>query len=330
MVSTNYSSDFSIRWSNGQVSSTSNDTCFTLCSGPMTVVINDELNNCNYSFSGIITNKTNPQPLSSSINISNSSKNISCKGSSTILAFGGQSPYIYSLINNKGLVLNNLNKVDSLCPGIYKYKITDSKNDSIFNTFLISDSSSTISNVNPIYKDSIIIDTLIVNAIENCSIDFQTIDSIWINNYSFKGLDSLSVIWNIKDTNGIYPIEVLYNVPNCQGVFNLELSLYCPTKSSDLPFKKTYNQLFISTKQASINNIKTENFKIFPNPFNEFLHVNFNGYELTNYTLVDAIGKIVLSGNIKPGENTISTELIPKGVYFLKIGENSSSTIVKI
>jgi uncharacterized protein (TIGR02145 family) len=332
VILTGYSSDFSIQWSNGQNSSVvAVDTCFTLCPGPFSVLITDNTNLCSYSLSGIMQNTiTGVDPLATYLNISNTSNNAPCNGSASIQAYGGTPPYQYQFVNSSGI--ESTSSADSLCSGIYTFKVFDNQMDSSIINFLICDSANIISNDNPIYQDSVIVDTLIVGLVENCDIDFATIDSVWIDSYSFIGTDSLIVYWNINDANGIHQVINRYNVTNCSGVFNLELSLFCSQKSTDNPYIKVYDQVYINTQEAGIVQLSRATMKVWPNPFNDELYVQWNAAVATDYFLLDAFGRVIQKGTLIPGEQNVDLKDVHKGLYLLKTNLKSSQAfrIVKI
>ena len=58
IMHTNYSSNFTVIWSNGRTVTTTEtqDSCSNLCPGPFSVSITDNVNQCSFSLSGVIQN----------------------------------------------------------------------------------------------------------------------------------------------------------------------------------------------------------------------------------------------------------------------------------
>jgi uncharacterized protein (TIGR02145 family) len=324
ITQTNYSSNFTVIWSNGRTVTTTEaqDSCSNLCPGPFSVSITDNVNQCSFSLSGVIQNTLSvTDPLAGYLNLANADGNAPCSGEANIIAYGGVPPYQYQFMDVNGIISGSSNNADSLCPGVYTFKIFDSQQDSLNISFLICDSSSIFSIVDPDYQDSLIVDTLIVSVMENCDIDFASVDSVWISSYSYLGTDSLVVSWNVQDSAGIHEILNYYNISNCQGVFNLELSIFCPQKSLDNPYLKAYDQLYINAQTASINSPIQEVFKVWPNPFTNELFVELTSNELTDYFIMDAFGRVVVKGTLSPAEHQLDLHNLMSGIYFLCVGQ---------
>lgn len=70
---------------------------------------------------------------------------------------------------------------------------------------------------------------------------------------------------------------------------------------------------------------------IFPNPFSDYIRIETNSRQ-TTYSIINAVGIVVLSGESTENSITISTRNIPSGIYILKItsdGETICQKIVK-
>jgi hypothetical protein len=77
----------------------------------------------------------------------------------------------------------------------------------------------------------------------------------------------------------------------------------------------------LSTRQSIV-----ENFKVYPNPVKEEIHVNLNEITLgLSYIIYDNVGRSIMKGKLDEANSIIKTENLSKGVYFLSIGENTKS-----
>jgi hypothetical protein len=74
------------------------------------------------------------------------------------------------------------------------------------------------------------------------------------------------------------------------------------------------------------NNINLE-IVAYPNPTTDFLTLNINNYDLTNfsYQLFDAGGKIIESRKITSVSETIRMGKLPGGIYFLRVINNNQT-----
>ncbi len=74
---------------------------------------------------------------------------------------------------------------------------------------------------------------------------------------------------------------------------------------------------------VGIQNISEESsFSIYPNPVSA-QNLTINALENTSFTMSDLSGKTLLSGDIRPGENTIQLQDYSTGIYLIKVGNTS-------
>ena len=76
-------------------------------------------------------------------------------------------------------------------------------------------------------------------------------------------------------------------------------------------------------------NGKEERIVVYPNPASNYLHIGSNG-EITNVRLINTIGQIVSDHNVGLSDFTLSTENLPKGVYFVNIKTENGTTTQKV
>jgi hypothetical protein len=112
------------------------------------------------------------------------------------------------------------------------------------------------------------------------------------------------------------------------------------TDSVDLPkfyygseeqFPMSFSFGYDPSLNTSIKYNLKNKLSIYPNPVNDYLQIKILK-EKTPYTIqfFDLKGSCVMQQAIKDNNNKINIELLPKGVYFLKIFNEKSSTIQKI
>ena len=75
---------------------------------------------------------------------------------------------------------------------------------------------------------------------------------------------------------------------------------------------------------------ETNTLKLYPNPVINVLNVKVDS-NLVNqpYTIIDGLGRIVSNGNLNDVETTINVEQLSKGVYYLKVSDNTTSKFIK-
>ncbi|MFZ4796252.1 MAG: T9SS type A sorting domain-containing protein [Bacteroidia bacterium] len=103
---------------------------------------------------------------------------------------------------------------------------------------------------------------------------------------------------------------------------------------------KGNNRFKLQFKNTATNiaesNSSEPHISIFPNPIKHVLNITIPQFNETNagyiYELFNSTGIIILQGNITQNDTQIDTNILPNGVYFIKItnNESSTSTIKKI
>ena len=87
--------------------------------------------------------------------------------------------------------------------------------------------------------------------------------------------------------------------------------------------KSTKNEL-VSVQELEM---EPSEINIYPNPASEKLYVKLSQEKSARYTLIDASGKVVLSGELK---TEIDVSSLEKGVYFLHLVSKNSSITKRI
>ena len=109
---------------------------------------------------------------------------------------------------------------------------------------------------------------------------------------------------------------------NGQGYF---LELIDLNADNELPENWRASQVL------AIENRNKDIISIFPNPFSDYIQIETNSYK-TTYSIINAVGIEVLSGESTKNKTTINTNGLPSGIYIIRItsdGETICQKIVK-
>ncbi len=139
---------------------------------------------------------------------------------------------------------------------------------------------------------------------------------IWLKTVR-ESLDSLSIPWSLWSWKGA-------NTPASMQLFNC---YFCIDKDSIIKNNTRYNQLCALGFEnecfiTSTNPFETNNsiaFRVFPNPGNEYLTIENSSLQKITYQLFNSQGKLLFSHTSKTLRNTINTEQISTGVYFISL-----------
>ncbi len=249
----------------------------------------------------------------------------SCNGVVTISA-GGTPDFTFDLGNGAVVTSSGYAVFDSLCPGVHNLLITDGNGDTL-NTSFVVPSDSTYFITNPFDDDDIISDSTAI-LVENCDIDYNSIDSVYIDSYTMLTGDSVLINWAVVDMNGTTIIPtVLVLTP---GNIFTQLQLYCPNKSINKYFVATiglvYNGDGIST--LGLDDVKNILFEIYPNPTSNQVRINFSGSD-AELTVYDLQGKVVLKDSIQ-NQETISLKNFERGVYLFNLRNSQGQSVQRV
>ena len=142
---------------------------------------------------------------------------------------------------------------------------------------------------------------------------------------STTNYDDILIGWATIGTNET-PLKT--NVPFSGGN-----SFYCNGETARNSLIQTYGW---TITDAGLNcDLSTETFdsiclKLYPNPVTSVLNVTVE-YNLINqpYSIVDGLGRVVLSGSLNDVDNTINVEQLSKGIYYIKLSDNNASKFIK-
>jgi hypothetical protein len=163
----------------------------------------------------------------------NSVDSTTCDGIITATPLNGTGPYSYQWSNGA-----TTSEIPYLCPGVYCCYLTDANG-------CTANLCGTIGVQSPNYGDTLYLTTAgscnnpmgtLTNTIEDCSIDYNSIDSAYVSNIILpqNPLDSVVVVWTLVDTSGsIQGYTTLYTGVMSTGCYNFQLILYCLQKSMD-------------------------------------------------------------------------------------------------
>lgn len=126
----------------------------------------------------------------------------------------------------------------------------------------------------------------------------------------------------IYDGNTVYdPVIGIYDGTTIPSTINIngsavlvEFRTDCATTSAG--FDISWNAIV-----TNVNNFAENSFKVYPNPTNHELKIQFNSFRTGRVVISDITGKKVLVKRYDSANNlSISVDDLANGIYFLKIG----------
>ena len=309
---------------NGAILTTQSLT--NLCSNSTYTVNIVDANGCQLTLTGTITDSSGNSgnsiyafPYTTDVSVDGV-----CDG---IVDFQTNAAMPYQILLSNGQSTTN-GAFSGLCQGIYSATIIGANGDSISVSFLISNPSNNYNNNT--FTDSLYVDSLMTGLQENCQLNYNGIDSVYISSYTFYG-NVVTVVWAIASVDSITYIYQIDTLTAGNGVYSLGLSVYCPWKSLGNYFTAT-DQIYYNAS-AGINEIETIEALIYPNPFTDVVNIQMK--ETSDYTvnLFDVAGRNILSITAQ-NSNAIQMNLseLSKGKYTLLISSKEgilSKSIVK-
>jgi Secretion system C-terminal sorting domain/FG-GAP-like repeat len=248
-----------------------------------------------------------------------------CLGALT-MNISGNPDFTCSIDGGPSFTHSGYHLEQNLCVGVHDLSTTDGCGNTVNTTFIIPVDTNYVFN-NP-FIDSIAVDSLGAT-IENCDIYYNSIDTAFIDSIWANG-NTVTVIWNIVDSNGSNSDTSVYVLNNGNGVYYLQLSVFCPTKALGEYFTVTeaiyFNDGSVST--ASVPGIEEVWFAIHPNPTNDQVFVHFDGQQ-AQLRITDALGKLIYTNEINSG-SAISLLNNPSGVYFFQLTSEKGSVVKRV
>jgi len=307
----------------GAVLQNGGDSISGLCAGTYILTYTDFFGN-NLTVTFIIgSGGVNPcAGLIASVTTTDATDLVTCDGTATAMGLGGSAPYVYQWSNGQvGGAIGNL------CVGTYDCIVTDANGCTSNGSGYVADASagamdSILIFVNNSYPGVGVIDTLSLSTIEDCTIDYGSVGSASITNYTYLTVDSLMITWTLLDTNGL--IVAVYNIPTfisnpAAGVFSATLIVFCSQKNIDINTIKITDQVYLNPAEMGIIETSISEFSVV-NPFNNVIQVVLNDNSAGSITLLDMNGRRVLAGNFN-NESIINLDAVnvQSGIYILKV-----------
>ena len=252
-----------------------------------------------------------------------------CDAKAVVKISGGTPPYSLTFGGN---TYNNITTymINDLCAGFYTANVSDAQLNSASFTFVVASPSYIHNNIDPIVlADSVFIDTLVANAVANCLINFDKIDSIKITDFKIINSNSINVTWSLYYQASFVSVYVTYNY-SLPGLYTLILDIFCTNRESGAV--RGVDDLVIDTRVLSLESFSSfKEIKIYPNPFRDLLFIDLMGESECTLTVSDITGKVIQTYFLNNKDiNNISTISLDPGVYILSIVSKNGAWTQKI
>jgi hypothetical protein len=314
------SGDYTVQWSNGLIGSYAEG----FCPGFYTASVLDNMTGCYTTVTVSLSGDSTYYNLNSYVYPYAPSEDGLCDGSAYVDVYGGAAPYTF--LHSNG---STDQYATGLCSGIYSVVVTDFNGDSLLVNYIIPEPS-TIFN-GGIYDDTIVVDTLYNELIEDCLIDYLTLDTAFISNIEYVGMDSLIVTWSVIDGNGTIDFLQSYTISTGVGVYELILQIFCPQRSGN-PYVYAIDQIYFNPGAASVSETEAETLSVYPNPVEDLLTIQLGKSGQSKISIHDISGKLVYSELTGSQEIQVNLAHLAKGQYVLHVSNekvNVSRLIVK-
>jgi len=163
-----------------------------------------------------------------------------------------------------------------------------------------------------------------------------TIDVDFPKEWTYESCDNGGCYGQLPDSAMVGPlpdtvpgyIRITINPWKTEGVGMVKLYIY-NTKFPDEG--KMVDFEIIATELTSVNEHATLPIEIFPNPATHYLTLQNPSAKAKNFEIMDMTGKVFQSGLLPDGQGrTIQLFNYPKGIYFVRYGQNNHYQTKKI
>lgn len=284
-----------------------------------------DVNGCSFTITDTIGWNGDSSEVPPFVNIIPYTGNVSaegnCDGSVYLQIIGGLSPY--TVYDNNGIQVDQYQT--GLCEGVYTNTIVDASGQTITVNYFIASPFNIIDNT--IFPDSLVLDTLINAVLQNCVIDFSTLDTAFISNIEFISMDSVIVTWAVLDGNGTIEFIENYSLGAGFGVYELIFQVFCPQRATD-KYLIVREQFKVGGSFLGMEE-QASNFNVYPNPITDVLNIQLDENFVTTISVTDVTGKLVYQNEHHSSLIQINTSELAKGQYFVTIN-NEQLTATKI
>lgn len=303
------SGTYTIVWDNGLGS----ETATNLCAGYHTVSIYDDSLGCNYTLTvytyGDSTNQN--YDLDGYVYTYEPSADGQCDGSAYVEVWGGTAPYSFEHSNG-----DITQYPTNLCAGIYSVIVTDANGDSLLLNYIVPESNNIFNGGG--FNDSTIVDTLYNDLIEDCLIDYLTLDTAFVSNVEYISNDSILVTWSVIDGNGTITFLQSYTISTGVGVYELILQIFCPQRSGT-DYVYAIDQIYFNPALAKVDELKESEFSVYPNPFENNIRIDLDDNLNSSVVIRDITGKMIYNADFSSKNIEINVGDLAKGQYFLTV-----------
>jgi|GEM_PF-3423349 len=275
-----------------------------------------------------VENFSNYTPSPFSVNVfTHPSFYNTCSGNALIQITGAPG-FSVSVDNTTPVNTNGAVTIDSLCAGIHSLTVHDFYNDSITQYFVVGQDSGTF-----------ILDTVSMAGItdlfgltiEDCDIDYQSIDTVFVISSTVNG-NQLMIVWNVIDSAGSHIDSANYELYLGPGFYYIQIGFYCPFKSINdfYSYTQYVNITEVQGGTAGIDHLleMEDRFTIYPNPTNDQVHISFSGSD-TELSVYDLQGKVVLKAKIQ-NQEIISLQNFERGVYLFDFKNSQGHSVQRV
>ncbi len=298
------------------------------CSGTYSVTVTDHAGCSATAAAYIGTNAvttTTINPLSITVTSTDATSNALCNGSAVATVTGGAATYSISFAGTTttGSVLT----ISNLCAGFYTVNVKDAQNNTASFTFVVGSPATTHTIApKPVYKDSTVAGTLITNAVTNCIINYNAIDSLKVTSLSLIGTDSINATWTIYQGSTINTQKAKYPF-TAPGVYKLILDLFCTNRTSGSA--KGIDEVYITNRSTGIADIGATSISVYPNPTTGIIYLQGQA-ENTQVKICDVLGNSIYQNNGAASNLQIDLSTQPNGVYLMSIQTGGGTVNKKI
>lgn len=319
---------------NGIVIQTGGGSIYNLCAGTYTLTYTDFFGNTLTTTFTIGSGGSNPcAGFFANVSTTDATDMATCDGTAAVLGIGGSAPYVYQWSNGQigGSITN-------LCVGTYDCYVTDANGCTTTGSGYVADASmNTLDSIliftNTSYPGVSILDTLSLAMVEDCTIDYSSVDSAGIVGYYYSSVDTVVITWALYDANGntvaTYIVPTFVSSANT-GVFEAILIVYCSQKSLGYNTIEIHDQVYLNSSQMGIDENTESNLTVV-NPFVNEVNVKFEEVSSGSAVLVDMNGRVISQMNFS-NESSISMNAVnvQAGTYFLTVVANGQTMTTKL
>lgn len=143
---------------------------------------------------------------------------------------------------------------------------------------------------------------------------------------------AINYLRGVGNKPGSYILSNASGYPNFGGLMTWSINWDAVASCGSLyQFANNFTSIYGTTSIFDISNEKSKGVKMFPNPCDNILHIEFENEQKENTILqfYNSVGQLILTQSINKSSAEIDVTIFPKGFYYMKVNNYTHKFVIE-